>query len=288
MKKSLNLSKILMIILVFFITRCSSFNQLNSNDTLKKESSLIVRICFWNVKNLSINGLQRENKGNYILDFSKTCDIIAFLEIRSANVNMASEFESALDKAGESFVCEEGESKSLPGKSRKEKYVTCSKTRISDSISTFEFPDEEVDFARPPTFFFIEMVGKKILIIPFHSTPGEKGEIEKFQKVVDLAYKNYSDRRIFFGGDFNTGSNYQKKEFLYSIPYFIYLNQLISEPTTFADQHHDLIFTDKLSGKECKGKVWRLDELFPDLGDRKNLEKVSDHFPVSAECKFLN
>ncbi|MCX7997674.1 MAG: hypothetical protein N3A69_01820 [Leptospiraceae bacterium] len=254
--------------------------------SLAKENEESIRICFWNVKNLSIAGLKRESKGSYILKFSTSCDSIVYLEIRSASLDMAKAFEEAFQEKGEGYTCLEGEPKSLESSKRKEKYLACIREEWSENFAKLEYEDETEEFARPPTFFFFLYQGKKFLLIPFHSTPGSKEELKNFQKVVDFAYRNYSDYRIFFGGDFNTGSNYQKAEFLATLPYFVYLEQLIREPTTLAGQKHDLIFTDKANAILCKGKVWRLNEIFEDVEGRKNLEKISDHFPISAECKL--
>ncbi len=230
--------------------------------------------------------MKKEGKGNYIFEFSKTCDLIVYSEIRSGNTDIVQLFQSTLGKGGKQFVCEEGISKGLEEGTRTEKYLACANKEVSEEIQKEEYVDEDNDFARPPTLFFVNIVGKKILLVPFHSTPGDKEELKNFQKVVDLAYKEYSDRRIFFGGDFYTGTQYQKGEFLVSLPYFTYLKQLILEPTTFSNQSHGLVFTDKMSAVDCKGKVWKLDSLVPTMGGRKELEKVSDHFPISAECKF--
>lgn len=273
---------LLLLVIITNLLNCKTFFL---RDPLSKENENYIRICFWNVKNLSIAGLKRENKGSYILRFSTSCDSIVYIEIRSANLNMAKAFEEAFREKGENFLCLEGDPKSLEISKRKEKYLACIKEEWSDSFSKLEYEDTE-DFARPPTFFFFYYKGKKFLLVPFHSTPGNREELKNFQKVIDFAYKNYSDYKIFFGGDFNTGSNYQKPEFLATLPYFIYLEQLINEPTTFSGQKHDLIFTDKANAIFCKGKVWRLNELFEEVEGRKNLEKISDHFPISAECRI--
>lgn len=195
---------------------------------------------------------------------------------------MAEEFEKRLE---DDYLCMEGDPKPEGGK-RKEKYLACIKSDLTNDIEKIEFEDVKSDFARSPTLFLMDMGNTKVLIVPFHSTPGDKNELKKFQNVIDFCYKNFSDRRIFFGGDFNTGSNYQKVDFLADLPYFSVLVQLIHEPTTFANQNHDLIFTDPRTAKNCKGNVWRLDVLFPEKQNRKDLEKISDHFPISADCNF--
>lgn len=273
----------LFLILILFLIDCKTFF---IKSPLAKENEESIRICFWNVKNLSLNGLKRESKGSYILKFSTSCDTIVYIEIRSANIDMAKAFEESFQEKGEDYSCLEGDSKSSETSKRKEKYLACIREEWSENFSKLEYEDKEENFARPPTFFFFYYQGKKFLVVPFHSTPGDKEELINFQKVVDFAYRNYSDYKIFFGGDFNTGSNYQKAEFLATLPYFVYLEQLIREPTTFANQKHDLIFTDKANAILCKGKVWRLDEIFQDVEGRKNLEKISDHFPISADCKI--
>ncbi len=251
----------------------------------EKVSEGSIRICFWNVKNLSQTGLHRKTKGPYILDFAKKCDVISFMEIRSAHIDMAEEMKGEFSIRGLEYSCIEGLPKGKENTKRKEKYLTCANNRISD-LRKSEYVDEEGNFARPPTYFLFQFLNMKFLLAPFHSTPGDSDELTQFQKVIDFAYQKFSDRRSFFGGDFNTGSNYQKENFLNSLNYFRILKQLIETPTTFANQKHDLIFTDKASGLKCKGKVWRLDEIFTDLDDRKDWEKISDHFPVSADCNF--
>jgi hypothetical protein len=255
-------------------------------DPLQKDTDTSLRICFWNVKNLSLNGLKRNEKGSYILQYSKSCDVIVYLEIRSAGIDMATAFEQALKKEGANYECEEGTPKGLEEGTRREKYLACIKSEWADTLGKVEYEDEDNDFARPPTLFFFQFQGLKFLVVPFHSTPKDKEELKSFQKVVDFSFRKYSDRKIFFGGDFNTGSNYQRVNFLVTLNYFVYLEQLIKEPTTFSNQKHDLIFTDKINANYCKGKVWRLDDLFPEVEGRKKLEKISDHFPISADCKF--
>lgn len=283
MKKFFSFKSYFFLTLLVVTINCKTFLL---KSPLAKENEESIRICFWNVKNLSIAGLKRETKGSYILRFSTSCDSIVYLEIRSASLDMAKAFEEAFQEKGENYTCLEGEPKSLESSKRKEKYLACIREEWSENFSKLEYEEEADEFARPPTFFFFFYQGKKFLLIPFHSTPGSKKELQNFQKVVDFAYRNYSDYKIFFGGDFNTGSNYQKAEFLATLPYFVYLEQLIREPTTPAGQKHDLIFTDKANAILCKGKVWRLNEIFEDVEGRKNLEKISDHFPISVECKI--
>lgn len=261
---------------------------LNSCSTIfvhEKVQEGSIQICFWNVKNLSQTGLHRKTKGPYILDFAKRCDVIAFMEIRSAKVDMAEELSNEFSEIGKDYSCVEGLPKGKKDTKRKEKYLVCANSRISN-LQKSEYIDTEENFARPPTLFLFHFSNMKFLIAPFHSTPGDSNELSQFQKVIDFVYQKYSDRRSFFGGDFNTGTNYQTENFLNSLSYFQILKQLIETPTTFANQKHDLIFTDKATGLKCKGKVWRLDEIFPELDDRKDWEKISDHFPVSANCKF--
>ncbi len=276
-------AKLFFLFFFLFFNYCSLFLV---KDPLVKQNETQIRICFWNVKNLSIKGLNRHEKGSYILRYSQSCDAIVYLEVRSAGIDMAKAFEEAFIESGSKYACEEGIAKGEEEGTRKEKYLACIKSEWADTFGKLEYADEDNDFARPPTFFFFQFQGNKFLLVPFHSTPKDKEELRNFQKVIDYAFKNFSDRKIFFGGDFNTGSNYQKVEFLITLPYFLYLEQLIKEPTTFANQHHDLIFTDKFVAQFCKGKVWRLDELFPEVEGRKKLEKISDHFPISADCKF--
>ncbi|MBE7412743.1 MAG: hypothetical protein L6Q54_02000 [Leptospiraceae bacterium] len=268
-----------LLILIVFLTSCKTFVSVNR---LPDDS---IRICFWNVKNLSEGGLKRKTKGAYILDFAKKCDIIAFMEIRSANINMAEEISKEFENIGEEYTCIEGNPKGKVDTKRKEKYLACANIKVTE-LDKSEFLDEEKDFVRAPTYFLFRFKEMKFLLAPFHSTPGDSEELTKFQKVIDFAYQKYSDRRAFFGGDFNTGTNYQTENFVGNLNYFKILKQLIEEPTTFANQKHDLIFTDRATAIKCKGKVWRLDKLFTDLEERKDFEKISDHFPVSIDCKF--
>lgn len=241
-------------------------------------------VCFWNVKNLSDKGLDRDGKGIYIIQFIPKCDIIGMVEIRSAKIDMANLFEEKLKEAGFSYDCEEGDSKGSG--SRKEKALVCIKKKDLSSVEKDEFEDNDGEFSRPPTFFHFTFKKKGFVIVPFHSTPGSKEELVAFQKVVDSAIHKYPGHNYFFGGDFNTGTNYQSANFLKSINYFNELAQLISAASTFAKQSHDLVFVERKNEKNCKGIVWRLDELFPDVGGRKELEKISDHFPVGADCNF--
>jgi hypothetical protein len=282
-------SKIINYLIIFFFflitfSNCSTFPEIE-NSKYSKTTEYPYRICFWNVKNLSKNGLERESKGSFIIDFSKSCDVISFLEIRSEHIDMAKEFEEKLSSTFQKYYCMEGKSKPENGK-RKEKYVSCVKSNLSSDLELFEYEDNENNFARAPTFFILNLNEHKILLIPFHSTPSDKNELIRFQDIVDYSYKFFSDRRIFYGGDFNTGTNYQSEEFLSTLPYFSILVQLIKEPSTFGKQKHDLIFTDPRTAKNCKGKVWDLNVLFPEIGSRKALEKISDHYPISAECEF--
>ncbi|HMZ57405.1 MAG TPA: hypothetical protein PL048_01440 [Leptospiraceae bacterium] len=269
-------------IFVIFIYNCSTFTA--KKDPFVKDSEDHYRVCFWNVKNLSEKGLKKSGKGQMIIEFAKNCDVISFMEVRSANVDMAAAFEKGFQEHGADYICMEGDPKGKEDSTRTEKYLACVRKEFADDIEKHEFEDKNNDFARAPTFFLFSGI-KKILVVPFHSTPGDRNELIQFQKVADFATRNFSDRKIFLGGDFNTGKRYQKPDFLASLTYFVYMNQLIREATTFGDQKHDLIFTDAVLAKQCKGKVWRLDEFFPEIDGRKELEKISDHFPVSAECK---
>lgn len=253
-------------------------------ETVKKKIPIEFELCFWNVKNLSKNGLKRSTKGPYIIKFMQECDIIAFVEIRSVKDDMASEIQKSAEEENLEFSCLAGEAKGSGN--HKEKYLTCVKKSLETELEVTEYPDENSDFVRPPSIFVFEIKNKKFAIVPFHSTPGDKAELTSFQDVVDHLYKNYSDRRIFFGGDFNTGKNYQREEFLKGLTYFQITSHLVEEGTTFANQKHDLIFTDPLTASQCKGKVWKLETYFADVGNRKDYEKISDHYPISAKCKI--
>ncbi|MCE9501091.1 MAG: hypothetical protein K8R21_11435 [Leptospira sp.] len=270
-------------LVITFIFQVSFFLSCIEGDVRNSSSAKKIRICFWNVKNLSLEGLQRPNKGVYVMKFATICDVISFMEIRSADLDMAGAFEEEFRKNDKEYSCIEGDPKGEH--IRKEKYVTCVRGFIT-GFEKIEYGDEESIFSRPPTLFVFEIGYKKVLLVPFHSKPGVKKELEGFQKVIDFVFRKFSDRRAFFGGDFNTGENYQSSGFLNSLSYFHILKQLVKEPTTFAGQHHDLIFTDSRTGSGCVGKVHRLDELFPDLKEEEYWEKISDHFPVSAECYF--
>jgi endonuclease/exonuclease/phosphatase family metal-dependent hydrolase len=240
------------------------------------------RFCFWNVKNLSKAGLERETKGPFIIQFiQKYCDVVALLEVRSAKIDMASVLEEALD---DKYECEEGEPKGEG--SRTEKYLLCIKTQQSIQISMEEYKDTESIFSRPPTIFSFIYKKKELVIVPFHSRPKDKEELRSFDSVVEYTQKKYFKKIVIYGGDFNTGSNYQSETFLNSLVFFTNMAQLITSPTTFGKQKHDLIFVDKKYEKNCKGHVWNLEELFEEVEGRKELEKISDHFPVSAECNF--
>ena len=242
-------------------------------------------ICFWNVKNLSESGLERETKGPYIFEFSKNCDFITYSEIRSAKLNMAEKFEQEFKKIGEDRICREGSPKGKEGSSRREKYLSCIRREIQSDFETHEYEDKTNTFSRPPTFFLSKINDKQILVINFHSVPGDKEELIEFEKVILFAKNKFNVYYSFFGGDFNTGTNYQKKEFLETL--YIYKNyiQLIQEGTTFANQTHDQIFIIPELKEFCKAKVWRLDDLFAEKS-RKELEKISDHFPVSISCEL--
>ena len=240
------------------------------------------RFCFWNVKNLSKAGLERKTKGPFILQFiQQYCDVVALLEVRSAKIDMASILEEALE---DKYECEEGEPKGEG--SRTEKYLLCIKTQQSIPISMEEYEDTESVFSRPPTIFSFSYKKKDFSLVPFHSRPKDKDELRAFDLVVPYTQKKYPHKIIIYGGDFNTGSNYQSETFLHSLNFFVNMAQLITSPTTFGKQKHDLIFIDKKYSKNCKGYVWSLEELFPEVEGRKELEKISDHFPVSAECDF--
>jgi hypothetical protein len=273
--------KILLILLLSFY--CKSTNAQISSNTKPNPTKL--SICFWNVKNLSESGLERDSKGPYIIEFSKNCDFITFSEIRSAKVNMAEKFEQEFKKNGEDRICKEGTPKGKEGSTRKEKYLSCIRKEIVSDFETYEYEDETQTFSRPPTFFLTKINDKKILVINFHSVPGDKDELIEFEKVVLLAKNQFSEYYYFFGGDFNTGTNYQKKEFLENL--FIYKSyiQVITEGTTFANQTHDQIFILPEFKELCIAKVWKLEELFQGKS-RKELEKISDHFPVSVSCEF--
>lgn len=120
------------------------------------------------------------------------------------NIDMAGEISGEFLVNGTEYSCIESSPKGRENTKRKEKYLACANRRIFDLQKT-EYNDEEGNFARPPTYFLFRFQEMKFLIVPFHSTPGDSDELTHFQKVIDVAYQKYSDRRSFFGGDFNTG-----------------------------------------------------------------------------------
>jgi hypothetical protein len=62
------------------------------------------------------------------------------------------------------------------------------------------------------------------------------------------------------------------------------LEEMVSQSTTLSNQKNDVIFSDPRTVKNCKADVWRLHDIFPDKIKRDELEKISDHLPVSVDC----
>ena len=274
-------------LLFFFILYLNSIfcNISFIKSPLDKENSDSYRVCFWNVANLSVKELKKEKKGTYIIKFINSCDIISFQEVNAPDENIAIVFEDRLEKLGEPFICMEGNSKPK-NDSNGFKYVSCIRAELSNDIEKIEFEDINPAFKNAPTLFLMTLNDIKVLIAPYHSTPGSKSDLIAFNSVVDFAYKNFSDRRIFFGGDFNTDKKYQSIDFLFSISYFIILKQMINGITTLNNEKNDLILTDPRTAMNCKGTIWKLNEIYPEIAVKKDLENISTHYPISVDCLF--
>lgn len=255
--------------------QCSIFKVKTPID---KENSESYRICFWNINK---SKMRLDSPG--ILPWIESCDTISFLQISPEEKNLVSSLENLFEKKGISLICMENNppSNEYPNK---EKYVTCTKSDLSVDIEKIEFEELNPSFSNAPPLFLMNLHDKKIMIVPFHSRPGNKKDLMDFNSVVDFAYKNFSDRRIFFGGDFYMDPMYQKMEYLVTIPFFLILEELIHQPTTHSNQKNDVIFTDPRTAKLCQGNVWKLQELFPDKILKKELEGYSDHLPISVDC----
>ena len=272
------LSKVMMgrfILFLLFTIHCSL---LKIKTPLDKKNSESYRICFWN-----INQSKLKLDSPILFSFISSCDIISFIEVNKAETNSVSVFETLTEKKGEPYICMENSPKQkenfIP-----EKYIICVKSEVSSDIEKIEYEDINPSFANAPPLFLLNIYEKKILVVPYHARPGNKKDLLDFNSVVDFAYKNFSDRRIFFGGDFNTDSVFQKIEFLLTIPFYLILEEMVSEPTTLSNQKNDVIFSDPRTAKNCKADVWRLHDIFPDKINRNELEKISDHLPVSVDC----
>ncbi|NBU97343.1 MAG: hypothetical protein EBS19_03855, partial [Spirochaetia bacterium] len=239
-------------------------------------------ICFWNINLTKSLELSEKLKVSMIMNFSKSCDVISYIGIYNNFNSTSREIELHLEKLREEYICMEGISKSKFNSSE-EKYVTCIKSELSPDIEKIEFEELNSYIKNPPTLFLMNINEKKILIVPYSTNPGNKNDLREFSEVVDFSYKTFSDRRIFFGGSFYFDQEFQKPEYLYSLHYYIILEKLIDEPSTFSKQKADVIFTDPRTSKNCKGSVIRLDGLFPEI---KNIEKYFEHLPVTAKCKI--
>lgn len=247
-------------------------------------------ICFWNAEKLTSNKIsQWTNKRNYLIEVVKKCDSIAFTKVSVDNDNLSDELEVLFSKDGFTYSCADsfmrlGEQNQVLHQT---KYTNCVNNNKVIEMKLVEYPDSRKDFSALPSFFFLELTnGAKVSILPFSSTPGNKNELIDFEKIVNFAYQKYSERKTFFGGSFYTDPKYQSDSFLKSLLYFQILKNLIAEPTTFTGEKNDLIFTDNVSQLNCTGKVLSLDKISPDLGGQKELETVSSHLPVIANCKI--
>jgi hypothetical protein len=271
------IKKILILILFFININCNSLNSLlkiNNNDTFN--------ICFWNINLAKSLELTEKLKVSMIMNLSKSCDVISYIGIYNNFNSISSEIEVQLEKLREDYICMEGTTKSKI-KSPEEKYVTCVKSQLSSDIEKIEFEELNSSIKNPPTLFLMNINEKKILIVPYNTNPGNKNDLREFSEVVDFSYKNFSDRRIFFGGSFYFDQEYQKLDYLYSLPYYLILEKLIDEPSTFSNQKANVIFTDPRTSKNCKGSVIRLERYFSEI---KNIEKYFDHFPILAKCRI--
>lgn len=257
--------------------QCSVFK---AKTPLDKENIESYRICFWNV-NHSKMGLDSPG----ILPWIDSCDTISFLQISPEDKNLVTSLEKLFEKKGISLICMENNPQHKESVSL-EKYVICTKSDLSVDIEKIEFEEMNPSFPNAPPLFLMNLHDKKIMVVPFHSRPGNKKDLMNFNSVVDFAYKNFSDRRIFFGGDFYTDPAYQKIEYLVTVPFYLILEELIHEPTTHSNQKNDVIFTDPRTAKQCKGNVWRLQELYPQRISKSELERFSDHLPISVDCLF--
>jgi hypothetical protein len=275
--KKCYIQKILILILFFININCNSINSLlkiNNNDTFN--------ICFWNINLTKSLELTEKLKVSMIMNLSKSCDVISYIGIYNNFNSISSEIEVQLEKLREDFICIEGTTKSKI-KSPEEKYVTCVKSQLSSDIEKIEFEELNSSIKNPPTLFLMNINEKKILIVPYNTNPGNKNDLREFSEVVDFSYKNFSDRRIFFGGSFYFDQEYQKLDYLYSLPYYLILEKLIDEPSTFLNQKANVIFTDPRTSKNCKGSVIRLESYFSEI---KNIEKYFDHFPILSKCRI--
>lgn len=250
----------------------------------QKPTKQNVVVCFWYIDDLTAKSIENGKKGEYIVRFMPKCDMFALVGMHTSESGIGLHIADKLKAMGSDYECLEGEPKGNL-QTRQEQYIACIKKFENSQISKVEYKDTDKDFVTPPTFFLIQYNSIRYLLVPFHSTPKSRYEIRSFKKVVNFAYQNYSDRRTFFGGNFNTGSNYLPENYLNSLDYMVILKQLVPDFTTFDKQKHDLILTDPRTGRKCNGKVWRLDELFPEQENQDEWEKISNHFPVSAECE---
>jgi hypothetical protein len=261
--------------LLLFTIHCSL---LKIKTPLDKKNSESNRICFWNINQSKLN-----LDSPILFSFISSCDIISFIEVNKAETNSVSVFETLTEKKGEPYICMENSPKQKENFIQ-EKYIICVKSEISSDIEKIEYEDINPSFMNAPPLFLLNIYEKKILVVPFHARPGNKKDLLNFNSVVDFAYKNFSDRRIFFGGDFNTDSVFHKLEFLLTIPFYLILEEMVSQSTTLSNQKNDVIFSDPRTVKNCKADVWRLHDIFPDKIKRDELEKISDHLPVSVDC----
>ncbi len=266
--------------MISFLIDCKS-----TTNFIRKNNNENYKICFWNISLSKSLELSEKIKVSMVLDFSKSCDIVSFIGINNNINNYSTEFEQQFERISEEYICMEGNSK-LKNKSFEEKYVTCIKSELSPDIEKIEFEEINSSHKNPPTLFLMNINEKKVLIVPYSSTPGNKKDLKEFSDVVDFSYKNFSDRRIFFGGSFYFDTEFQKVEFLYSLPYYLILEKLIDEPSTLSNQKADVIFSDPRTSKNCKGSVVSLNYFFKDDKEKSNTQNYFNHLPIVVNCRF--
>jgi hypothetical protein len=247
-------------------------------------------ICFWNAEKLTSKKISEwTGRKNYLTELTKQCDSISLIGLRTDNDNISTELESFYSKDNLNYSCADSfprldESNQILNHT---KYTTCvNRDKVVEMIP-LAYPEARNDFVSPPTFFFLELTnGAKVSVLPFHANIGSKSELIDFEKVVNFAYQKYSERKFFFGGDFYTDKKYHTESFLKSLLYFQILKNLIAEPTTFAGEKNDIIFTDKITQLNCIGKILSLDKFPSVTGGQKDFETVTSHLPVMASCKI--
>lgn len=232
-----------------------------------------LQLLFWNLRTFGIHRASREH-GLELSNIVSSYDIALFAEVKDAN---CTELFCPIRTFFQNYFPQHQIYLSPPLHYCNHQHAGSEEYGILLKNIPYEivhYPDPDCLFIRPPYGVRIHEEGKEMVVLVFHSNPGNKNELIALEKV----FEYFGNENILLMGDLNTGCHYVSFEELKQYPIGKNYGWKLGED----------VYTN--FEKSCPyDRIVSTQDLFPYLHNAqvlnyaKEAERIgSDHYPISV------